>query len=31
MGGTYGTHKMYDFFVKNFHGVEPPAWSELER
>jgi dipeptidyl aminopeptidase/acylaminoacyl peptidase len=31
MGGTYGTHKMYDFFVKNFLGVEPPAWSELER
>ncbi len=31
MGGTYGTHKMYDFFVKNFYGIEPPAWSELEK
>lgn len=31
MGGAYGTHKMYDFFVKNFLGVEPPAWSELEK
>ena len=31
MGGAYGTHKMYDFFVKNFLGVEPPTWSELEK
>lgn len=31
MGGAYGTHKMYDFFVKNFLGVEPPAWDLLER
>ncbi len=31
MGGEYGTHKMYDFFVKNFLGVEPPAWTDLEK
>jgi len=31
MGGSYGTHKMYDFFVKNLHGVDPPAWSDLQR
>ena len=29
MGGTYGEHKRYDFFVKNLLGVEPPAWDEF--
>lgn len=31
MGGAYGTHKMYDFFVKNFLNVTPPDWNELEK
>lgn len=31
MGGAYGTHKMYDFFVKNFLGVTPPEWSEIDK
>lgn len=31
MGETYGEHKRYDFFVKNLLGIDPPAWSELEK
>jgi dipeptidyl aminopeptidase/acylaminoacyl peptidase len=27
MGGDYGEHKRYDFFVKNLMGVTPPAWD----
>lgn len=27
MGGSYGEHKRYDFFVKHLLGVEPPAWK----
>lgn len=27
MGGEYGDHKRYDFFVRNLIGKEPPAWS----
>ncbi len=27
VGGTYGQHKRYDFFVRNLLGVEPPAWE----
>lgn len=27
VGGTYGQHKRYDFFVRNLLGVEPPAWD----
>ncbi|HEY6913085.1 MAG TPA: DPP IV N-terminal domain-containing protein [Paludibacter sp.] len=29
MGGDYGEHKRYDFFVKNLLGVTPPSWSEV--
>jgi len=29
MGGDYGEHKRYDFFVKNLMGVTPPAWDIL--
>ena len=31
MGETFGEHKRYDFFVRNLLGVEPPAWSDLEK
>jgi len=27
MGGDYGEHKRYDFFVKNLMGVTPPSWE----
>jgi dipeptidyl aminopeptidase/acylaminoacyl peptidase len=27
MGGDYGEHKRYDFFVKNLMGITPPAWD----
>ncbi|MCH5175016.1 MAG: prolyl oligopeptidase family serine peptidase [Prevotellaceae bacterium] len=30
MGETFGEHKRYDFFVKNLHGVEPPAWEDVK-
>ena len=29
MGGDYGEHKRYDFFVKNLMGVTPPAWDSI--
>jgi dipeptidyl aminopeptidase/acylaminoacyl peptidase len=29
LGGDYGEHKRFDFFVKNLMGVNPPAWSEI--
>ena len=28
MGGDYGQRKMFDFFVRHLHGVEPPNWNE---
>lgn len=31
MGESYGEHKRFDFFVKEFMGVEPPKWEELKR
>jgi dipeptidyl aminopeptidase/acylaminoacyl peptidase len=27
MGGDYGQRKMFDFFVRHLHGVEPPNWN----
>lgn len=27
MGGDYGEHKRFDFFVKNLMGVTPPTWD----
>ncbi len=29
MGGDYGEHKRYDFFVKNLMGVTPPSWDKI--
>jgi len=31
MGEKFGEHKRFDFFVKNLLGVDPPAWSALEK
>ena len=28
MGGAYGERKMYDFFVRNLLGAEPPNWND---
>lgn len=28
-GGPYGTRLLYDFFVHNLQGVEPPDWNRL--
>jgi len=30
MGGAYGTKKMYDFFVHNLQGIDPPDWNRVE-
>lgn len=30
MGGDFGEHKRYDFFVRNLMGVEPPKWSLIK-
>ena len=30
MGGTYGEHKRYDFFVRELLGVKPPKWSDVK-
>ena len=30
MGGDYGEHKRYDFFVKNLIGVNPPFWNKVD-
>ena len=30
-GEPYGDHKRSDFFVKTLWGIDPPAWSELEK
>ena len=29
MGGDFGEHKRYDFFVKNLMDINPPGWSEV--
>jgi len=29
MGGDYGEHKRFDFFVKNLMGVIPPSWEKV--
>jgi len=29
MGGDYGEHKRYDFFVKNLIGITPPSWDTV--
>lgn len=31
MGGSYGEHKRYDFFVRHLLGVNPPKWSDLKK
>jgi dipeptidyl aminopeptidase/acylaminoacyl peptidase len=31
LGGDYGEHKRFDFFVKNLMGVNPPNWNEIEK
>jgi len=30
MGGDYGEHKRFDFFVKHLLKVEPPKWNTLK-
>jgi dipeptidyl aminopeptidase/acylaminoacyl peptidase len=30
MGGEYGQRKMFDFFVRHLHGVEPPTWNSAQ-
>ena len=30
MGGSFGEHKRYDFFVRHLLNVNPPKWQELE-
>jgi dienelactone hydrolase len=30
-GGTYGSRKRRDFFVKNLMGVDPPDWNMAEK
>lgn len=30
MGGDYGEHKRFDFFVKHLLGVDPPKWNLLK-
>jgi len=27
MGGDYGEHKRWDFFVKHLWGIDPPQWK----
>ncbi len=31
VGGTYGEHKRYDFFVKHLMGREAPKWGVFEK
>ncbi len=31
VGEAYGEHKRFDFFVKNLLGIDPPAWSEVNK
>ena len=30
LGGRFGEHKRYDFFVRHLLGVRPPRWDELK-
>lgn len=30
MGGDYGEHKRFDFFVRNLMNVEPPKWGNIQ-
>ncbi|HNY24577.1 MAG TPA: S9 family peptidase, partial [Bacteroidales bacterium] len=30
MGGSFGEHKRYDFFVRHLLNVNPPKWQELD-
>ena len=30
MGGSYGEHKRFDFFVRELLNVVPPKWNELK-
>ena len=30
MGGEYGEHKRFDFFVKHLMNVNPTAWNEVK-
>lgn len=30
MGGEYGEHKRFDFFVKHLLNINPPAWNEVK-
>ena len=30
MGGEYGEHKRFDFFVKHLMNVNPPAWGDVK-
>ena len=29
LGGDYGEHKRFDFFVRNLMGIHPPAWGTV--
>lgn len=31
MGGDFGEHKRFDFFVKHLMGIQPPAWNLLQQ
>lgn len=31
MGGSFGEHKRFDFFVKHLMGVDPPKWNEITK
>ena len=30
MGGDFGEHKRYDFFVRHLMGVTPPSWDKVK-
>jgi len=30
LGGEFGEHKRYDFFVKHLMGGNPPAWDTIK-
>jgi len=30
MGGDYGVHKLYDFFVQHLLSITPPNWNKIE-
>jgi hypothetical protein len=31
MGGTYGQHRMQDFFIRNLLGTEPPNRNGVDK